>query len=117
MIGKSRLGGRKLNVRIDGGELEIGLCHYASSLLYPDTRDLLDVLITQDEIIHFYRPSEKRWINIRLDPVRGRAGCHQGPERRRTDDKPKSEEQKAFVNTGRYCPNWLERLCRDIESS
>jgi len=36
MIGKSRLGGRKLNVRIDEGELEIGLCHYASSLLYPN---------------------------------------------------------------------------------
>ena len=34
MIGKSRLGGRKLNVRFDEGELEIEHSHYASSLLY-----------------------------------------------------------------------------------
>jgi len=33
MIGKPYSG--KLNVRIDEGELEIGLCHYVSSLLYP----------------------------------------------------------------------------------
>jgi len=33
MIGKLYSG--KLNVRIDEGELEIGLCHCASSLLYP----------------------------------------------------------------------------------
>lgn len=32
MIGKPYSG--KLNVRFDEGELEIGLCHYASSLLY-----------------------------------------------------------------------------------
>jgi len=32
MIGKPDSG--KLNVRFDEGELEIGLCHYASSLLY-----------------------------------------------------------------------------------
>jgi hypothetical protein len=35
------------------------------------TSDLLDSLITQDEISHFYRPSESRWIDIRIDPVRG----------------------------------------------
>ena len=36
MIGKSRLSGRKLNVRFDEGELEIGgISYYASSLLYP----------------------------------------------------------------------------------
>jgi len=37
MIGKSRLSGRKLNVRFDEGELEIGgISYYASSLLYPE---------------------------------------------------------------------------------
>jgi len=34
VIGKPDSG--KLNVRFDEGELEIGLCHYASSLLYLD---------------------------------------------------------------------------------
>jgi len=33
MIGKPYSG--ELNVRFDEGELEIGHCHYASSLLYP----------------------------------------------------------------------------------
>ncbi len=38
MTGKPYSG--KLNVRFDEGELEIGQCHYASSLLYPkDPKD------------------------------------------------------------------------------
>ena len=36
--------------------------------------DLLDSLIKLDEITHFYRASEKRWINIKFDPIRGRGG-------------------------------------------
>jgi len=42
----------------------------------------LDILILADEITHFYRPAEKRWINIRLDPVRGSGGLYEGLERR-----------------------------------
>jgi hypothetical protein len=82
--------------------------------------DLLDTLITQDEITHFYRPAEKRWISIKFDPVRGRGGWYQGPERRRNENKPESEEQKAekgLINTEGCYPDWLERLWRDIRSS
>lgn len=35
------------------------------------TCDRLDTLIMQDEITHFFRPSERKWVNIRLEPVRG----------------------------------------------
>jgi len=52
--------------------------------------DLLDTLIIEDQITHFYRPSEKRWINVRLDEIRGRGGCYQGPERRRINHEPKA---------------------------
>ncbi len=41
MIGKPYSG--KLNVRFDEGELEIGLCHYASSLLYPGIQELAEI--------------------------------------------------------------------------
>ena len=44
---------------------------------------LLDALIKMGEITHFYRASEKRWINVRLDPIRVRGDHYQGPERRR----------------------------------
>ena len=60
--------------------------------------DLLDSLIELDEITHFYRASENGWINIKLDPIRGRGGgdCYLGPGRRRIDD-------------------WIDRLCLQIE--
>jgi len=48
------------------------------------SEDLLDSLILLDQITHFYRPSENRWINIRIDPVRRRGGCYQGLDRRKT---------------------------------
>ena len=61
--------------------------------------DLLDSLIKLDEITHFYRGSENRWINIKLDPIRGRGGgrCYLGPGRRKIDD-------------------WIDRLCLQVES-
>ena len=59
--------------------------------------DLLESLIKLDEINHFYRASEKRWINIKLDPIRGGGGCYLGPGRRRID-------------------NWIDRLCPQVES-
>ena len=48
------------------------------------SEDLLDSLIKLDGITHFFRPSESRWINIRIDPVRRRGGCYQGLDRRKT---------------------------------
>jgi hypothetical protein len=80
------------------------------------TSDLLDALITQDEITHFYRPSERRWINIRLDPVRGNGSGYQGPERRGKDKRPKSIEEKRHPNAGARRSDWLESLWRVVES-
>ncbi len=60
----------------------------------------LGMLIMAGAISHFYRPSEKTWVNVRTDPVRGRGGFYQGPERR-----GKSGEAV-----------WIERLFRDIEN-
>jgi hypothetical protein len=38
---------------------------------YVDSRTL-DMLIDADKVKLFYRPSEKRWINVDTDPVRGK---------------------------------------------
>ncbi len=47
--------------------------------------DLLDTLIKKDEITHFYRPSEKKWVDVKTDLIRATGGQYQGPRRRRTD--------------------------------
>jgi hypothetical protein len=79
------------------------------------TSDLLDSLITQDEISHFYRPSESRWIDIKIDPVRGgRGGGYQGPERRGKDKGPKSIG-KGRLKAGARCSDWLEGLWPLVE--
>jgi hypothetical protein len=80
------------------------------------TRELLDTLITKDEISHFYRQSERRWIDIRLDPVRGNGGGYQGPERRGKDNRPKSVGEKGRLKTGEHRSDWLEGLWRAVES-
>ena len=57
---------------------------------YPDGRHafiddyLLQGLINSKKIIRFFRPSEKRWINIGMGPVRSWKGNYCGMERRRT---------------------------------
>ncbi len=38
---------------------------------YVDSRTL-DMLIDSDKVALFYRPSEKKWINVDTDPVRGK---------------------------------------------
>ncbi len=80
------------------------------------TSDLLDSLITQDEISHFYRPSESRWIDIRIDPVRGSGGGYQGPERRGKDNRSKSVGKKGRLKAGERCSDWLEGLWQEVES-
>ncbi len=46
----------------------------------------LDTLIAQDGITHFYRPLERRWINIRLNqPGKGQRG--RGPGTRAPEEK------------------------------
>jgi hypothetical protein len=44
---------------------------------------MLDKLIAAEKIKQFYRPSERRWITLGLDPVRTSARTHDGLERRR----------------------------------
>jgi hypothetical protein len=44
---------------------------------------LLDALIHSRQIQQFYRPSEKRWITIGIDPVRKERVGFSGRERRR----------------------------------
>jgi hypothetical protein len=81
----------------------------------------LEVLIARDEISHFFRPAEKKWVSIKFDAVRGEGGDeYQGPERRRNDhplraagkeaeNHPSSEETSD--------KDWLEELWRQIETS
>lgn len=45
---------------------------------------LLDVLTQSKQIQQFYRPSERRWITIGVDPIRGKTLAYSGRERRRT---------------------------------
>ncbi len=81
--------------------------------------EVLDVLIPDDEITHFYRASERRWINIRLDPIRESQGWYQGPERRRTKQKPKSENQEpenGSASIEECSTKWLEDLWRHIDN-
>jgi hypothetical protein len=77
--------------------------------------DLLESLITQDQITHFYRLSEERWVSIRLDPVRGSGGGYQGPERRRTEPKPNLNIEKGCLHAEARGSIWLEGLWRLIE--
>jgi len=76
----------------------------------------LDSLITGDEITHFYRPVEKKWINIRLDPVRGSGGLYQGPERRDIIIRPEGAEKIGKDERNRPL-HWLKGLWRDIGKS
>ncbi len=48
---------------------------------------LLDTLITLNEITHFYRAGDKKWVVLGLDPVRKKETNYHGPERR----KPRKE--------------------------
>ena len=66
----------------------------------------LPTLIAQDEISHFFRPAEKRWVSIKFDAVRGEGGDgYQGPERRRNDHTIRAAGK-----------DWLESLWRQIEN-
>jgi len=79
--------------------------------------DLLENLITGDKITHFYRPSEERWVNIRLDPVRGSGGGYQGPERRGADHNPDPNEEKGGLHAEGRGSGWLVGLWRLIEGT
>ena len=81
----------------------------------------LDALIARDEISHFFRPGEKRWINVRLDTIRRKGGdAYQGPERRRNDNPLRAAGKEAENYPSREeasGKDWLEGLWRQIETS
>jgi hypothetical protein len=71
----------------------------------------LNTLIARDEISHFFRPAEKRWVSIKFDAVRGEGGDgYQGPERRRNDNTIRAGGEEAPGE------DWLEGLWRQIEN-
>src|SRR5512135_2024215 len=86
----------------------------------------LDELIRSQKIKRFYRPAEKRWVDIFVDPVRGSGQTHGagGLERRVTDwEEEKAREEKfsgrlwrVFMRLKKHPPRktlsaeeWLER--------
>ena len=48
--------------------------------------ETLDRLLAANEIRGFYRPSEKRWIDVNCDPIRGSGGRYSGPDRRQSSN-------------------------------
>jgi len=42
----------------------------------------LNRLLRENEIRYFYRPFERRWVDVYLDPIRGLGGIYSGPNRR-----------------------------------
>jgi hypothetical protein len=80
----------------------------------------LDTLIDQDEISHFFRPAEKRWVSIKFDAVRGEGGDgYQGPERRRPDPAVRvaeKETETSSLSEAVSAKDWLESLWRQIEN-
>ncbi len=60
----------------------------------------LQSLIDSNQIIRFFRPSEKRWITIGIDTVRSRKGNYWGFERRgtgRTEEMIPLRERQSFA--------------------
>ncbi len=75
--------------------------------------DQLACLIARDEITHFFRPSEGRWVNVRCDQIRGNGGFYQGPERRKESARLKEDQR---FNGKMENENWMENLWADIEN-
>ena len=46
----------------------------------------LDKLLSVKGIRRFYRPFEKRWVDVYRDPIRGLGGDYWGPDRRQSYD-------------------------------
>jgi hypothetical protein len=79
----------------------------------------LNTMILEEEISHFYRPSEGRWVSVKFDAVReDREDFYQGPERRRSGYHLRLENQegRSISKTVEEETNWLERLWRHIEN-
>jgi len=44
----------------------------------------LDWLLAGKSLRQFYRPSEKKWVNVYRNPIRGLGGDHSGTDRRQS---------------------------------
>ena len=71
--------------------LETGIIREVSMIIHVQYQnyhyDFVDVetferLLTEKEIRGFYRASERRWVDISSDHLRGTEGNYSGPERR-----------------------------------
>ena len=76
----------------------------------------LETMLMEDEITHFYRPAEKRWVSTKFDLVRGNGGIYEGPERRGIVIKP-DPELKKMKNENKQSANWLKGLWQEIGRS
>jgi tetratricopeptide (TPR) repeat protein len=54
----------------------------------------LNELIITNRVKQFYRPSENRWANIEVDPVRRGEGNYRGPERRGPHAKRRTRQKE-----------------------
>ncbi len=77
---------------------------------------LLESLIKKNAITHFYRPSEKRWVNVRIDPTRETGRLYGDPDLRaaetiRMQGKAKLEESHEAWS------GWLEELWGYLEKA
>jgi hypothetical protein len=77
----------------------------------------LNTMILEEEISHFYRPSEGRWVSIKFDAVReGREDFYQGAERRKSGSRLRLQNKEGRISkTVEEETDWLERLWRHIE--
>jgi hypothetical protein len=68
---------------------------------------LLEALIRSRQIQQFYRPSERRWITIGIDPIREKGAEYSGREKRRTGHYremlplPSKAAMKGSLSSGR----------------
>ncbi len=63
---------------------------------YVTTRTL-DRLLADKQLRLFFRPSEKRWVNVLSDPVRGIGGEYVGPDRR---ERRKARKERRASTAG-----------------
>jgi hypothetical protein len=81
----------------------------------------LEILIARDEISHFFRPSEKRWVNPRLDPIRAEnENSYRGRERRtrgRSILPADLERERPAIGGKSNSASWLDGFWRKIEES
>jgi len=74
---------RRIRKVLDSGvKIEYINVRYSKYAYGMTPRQLLNELIASNQILKFYRNSEKRWVTVGTDPIRGMGGTYIGPERR-----------------------------------